>query len=611
MINYVKASLKRQLFVLITIGVLIPLLVVSALLFLRARQQMQNQEIAHVSEDSAQVISGLDETIINVQHVSDKFSIEDDLYPYLRKSYDGDIVDKMHDTRTINNLFSFYDPLQKSARISALYTSTGEILNFLEPENDSPAIRQRLDEMGVAGQENLMQLQWFPLQNNFLVSASSSDPRQSRVVIGSRRMVLGYTGEYLGTQIFAIPEETLYERYKNMVSRTGGHIHIINSKGELLSSSDQELLSTGSFPREVFDRLQQESNVFTIDINGSPHIVSKSSSQLTDWQAVVIVPLSTFTGPIDNLFGSFFILLLLCGALCLFILHLISNRFVRPIKEINSSMEKVEHGNLNAYVDISSPDEVGSMASYYNNMLRRINKYIEDEYEVEKQKKELEMEVLMSQVNPHFLYNTLETLVWKANERGNPDIGRIAASLGRLYRISISDGKVIIKIQQEIDHLVSYINIQRERYAGLFYFDLRVDYKRLRDLCTLKLILQPVVENSFLYAMDDLDHLMGIRLHTVIGDQYIKFVITDNGTGMDKEQLDQVRQHIYSESRPAQKKTRGSGIGLRSINERIRLYLGLPNAVSIYSRKGVGSKVVITIPRIKEEKDPTSEPPAS
>ena len=107
MINYVKASLKRQLFVLITIGVLIPLLVVSALLFLRARQQMQNQEIAHVSEDSAQVISGLDETIINVQHVSDKFSIEDDLYPYLRKSYDGDIVDKMHDTRTINNLFSF------------------------------------------------------------------------------------------------------------------------------------------------------------------------------------------------------------------------------------------------------------------------------------------------------------------------------------------------------------------------------------------------------------------------------------------------------------------------------------------------------------------------
>lgn len=599
--NYVKASLKRQLFVLITIGVLIPLLVVSALLFVRARQQMQNQEIAHVSEDSAQVISGLDEAILNVQHVSDKFSIDEDLYPYLRKSYGGDTVDKMHDTRTINNLFSFYDPLQKSARISALYTRVGEILNFLEPENDSPAIRQRLEEMGVADQENLMQLQWFPLQNNFLVSSPSADLRQSKVVIGSRRMVLGYTGEYLGTQIFAIPEETLYERYKNMVSRTGGHIHIINSRGELLSSSDQELLSSGSFPSEVFDRLQEESNVFMMDINGSPHIVSKASSQLTDWQAVVIVPLSKVTDPIDNLFGNFFILLLLCGALCLFILHLISNRFVRPIKEINSSMEKVEHGNLNAYVDISSPDEVGSMASYYNNMLRRINKYIADEYEVEKQKKELEMEVLMSQVNPHFLYNTLETLVWKANERGNPDIGRIAASLGRLYRISISDGKVIIKIQQEIDHLVSYINIQQERYAGLFYFDLRVDYKRLRDFCTLKLILQPVVENSFLYAMDDLDHLMRIRLHTVIGDQYIKFVITDNGTGMEKEQLEQVRQHIYSESRPAQKKTRGSGIGLRSINERIRLYFGLQNAVSIYSRKGIGSKVVITIPKVKEK----------
>ncbi len=275
-----------------------------------------------------------------------------------------------------------------------------------------------------------------------------------------------------------------------------------------------------------------------------------------------------------------------------------------PIGKLNASMKEVYGGNLNAYVEVKQKNEVGDMIRYYNSMLERINTHIIEGLQSDRKKKELELEVLMSQINPHFLYNTLENIVWMSNEAGRPDIGRTAASLGRMYRLSISGGQVIVPMEHEIEHLMAYVKIQKNRYKDEFEFDLRTDMRQIHELFSLKIIMQPVVENSFLYGMTGLKQPMMIHLTVKEKGQWVVIKVMDNGRGMDKEKLREIRDQIRfgKAGKDEEEQNRcSSGIGLHSVESRIKLYFGVDRAVSIYSKKDAGTLTVIRIPRITVE----------
>ncbi|MFT4005056.1 MAG: histidine kinase [Lacrimispora sp.] len=217
--------------------------------------------------------------------------------------------------------------------------------------------------------------------------------------------------------------------------------------------------------------------------------------------------------------------------------------------------------------------------------------------------KELELEVLMGQINPHFLYNTLENIVWKSNEVGRPDIGRIAAALGGLYRLSIGNGETIVPVKQELEHVTAYVNIQKNRYKERVEFDMEVDYDQVWGFSMIKLTLQPVVENCFMYAMEDINHILKIRLDIRVLKDIIRFRVADNGCGMTKSQLKEVRNQIENgvmgeERLSVKQKRKGTGIGLYSVKERIAIYTGYRDSVKIFSKPGVGTIVTITVPQI-------------
>ena len=242
------------------------------------------------------------------------------------------------------------------------------------------------------------------------------------------------------------------------------------------------------------------------------------------------------------------------------------------------------------------------MMVYYNSMLKRINTHIIEGLKADRKKKELELEVLMSQINPHFLYNTLENIVWKSNEARRPDIGRMAASLGRMYRLSISGGQVIVPMEHEIEHLMAYVKIQKNRYGDSVEFELQTDMEQVHELYSLKILLQPIVENSFLYGTEGLERPMTVRLSIRKRDGWVWIRVIDNGCGMEKERLEQVRSQIKEgRKNTGEKAPRSTGIGLHSVQMRIRLYFGIEDAVSIYSKKGMGTLVVVKIPVITKE----------
>jgi two-component system sensor histidine kinase YesM len=213
----------------------------------------------------------------------------------------------------------------------------------------------------------------------------------------------------------------------------------------------------------------------------------------------------------------------------------------------------------------------------------------------------------MSQINPHFLYNTLETIVWKSNEAGHPDIGRLAASLGRMFRLSVSGGQELIPLQQEIEHLMAYVNIQKYRYADSFRLDLRTDPQVVRKLYCLKIMLQPVVENSFLYGMEGLERQMIVRIRLREKDEMMELTVVDNGIGMSRERLAQVRRQIQNGHREEEEhgtKHRGTGIGLYNVASRLTLYFDIEEPICIYSKERIGTITRIRFPKLTESKNP-------
>ena len=183
------------------------------------------------------------------------------------------------------------------------------------------------------------------------------------------------------------------------------------------------------------------------------------------------------------------------------------------------------------------------MMEGYNAMLDSLRIGMEREMQLQRRRQELEMQVLMSQINPHFLYTTLETIVWKAGEAGRPDIGKLASSLGKLYRLSISGG-LFVPLRQELDHVQMYMNIQRSRYGNKVSYDVRLKHCDAAAVEVLKLILQPVVENSLLYGMDGLDRVLRIRITARRRGDKLVLWVTDNGVGMDADTLEKVRSQI-------------------------------------------------------------------
>lgn len=466
--DYMDKRLRRQLIGYLIIGVLGPMILVSLLLFAQARQEMKKQAVVNLQQRSLALVQQIDRFLGNIQTVSDNFAYDVEVAQIIEKDYGGNELEKQKDTYVLDQYFQKTDPFNKNERISALYVNGGEIFNLLSPHLDAEDIWKKMLEMGAMDKSSLSIFQWYPLQENFLNAAVYDDVRKEQVVFGVRRIMHPYTGIWLHTQFFAIEEQSFYDIYRESAKEMGGLVLLVDQNGGLISSSDEGLVKKGEVPGDLLNMIMESQEASSeIMYQAESCIMDVSLLEQADWKLVSVVPVRMVTDTIDQLFVYIIVIMLGCAGLCSWIIVWISERFLRPVEILDASMKEVYEGNMEAYVDPQNyHGEIKSMMTYYNTMLVQINRFIEERVEDEKKKKKLELEVLMGQVNPHFLYNTLENIVWKSNEVGSPDIGRLAASLGRLYRLSIGNGEVLVGVKQEVEHLMAYINIQKNRDDG-------------------------------------------------------------------------------------------------------------------------------------------------
>ena len=264
-----------------------------------------------------------------------------------------------------------------------------------------------------------------------------------------------------------------------------------------------------------------------------------------------------------------------------------TSRFVtRRIVKIQKCMKEVENGNLNVNVPVDGNDEISDLTRGFDAMVLRLDMLINEVYDSRLKEKEYEMKALQAQINPHFLYNTLSLINWKAIEADAVDISKITLALSSFYRTSLNKGKNVMSIKDEIDNMRSYLTIQQMMHDG--DFDAVVDIEDgILQYNTLNLILQPLIENAIDHGIDLNTGVRGVITITGRGtEDEIILTVEDNGVGMTKEQADKI---ITKDSK---------GYGVRNVNERIKLYYGEQYELKIESEIGKGTKVIVHFPKM-------------
>lgn len=273
---------------------------------------------------------------------------------------------------------------------------------------------------------------------------------------------------------------------------------------------------------------------------------------------------------------------------------MIVSGIIQPISQLNQATEKIAQGDFNARAQADSEDEVAELAVSFNKMAGSMQSLIDKVKEDERKMRKADLRLLQEQIQPHFLYNTLDTIVWLIESNEPDEAVTMVVTLSDFFREILSKGKEFISIKEEEKHISSYLQIQEMRYRDILEYDIQLD-QVIYKYQILKLTLQPVVENALYHGIKYKRAKGCIHIHGEKEGDIIRLTVRDDGVGMDEEELEQLCQQIEKPCQETEK-----GFGLANVNERIHMYFGPEYGMKIQSQKGKGTTVEIVIPAILE-----------
>lgn len=325
--------------------------------------------------------------------------------------------------------------------------------------------------------------------------------------------------------------------------------------------------------------------------------VTKSMS-FVDWKVVGITHIEAITDKNTRILREIFVVVPVIVLAIIMISWFISGMISSPIKELESKMRRVQQGDFDALIDLQHGEkEVVELANSYNIMVSKIKDLIEEKRLEHEAKRQSELNALQAQINPHFLYNTLDSIMWMAESGQNEEVVDMVTALARLFRISISKGRRTIQVYQELEHARNYMLIQKRRYKEKFTFNIEAT-DEVKELTTLKLILQPIIENAIYHGIEYMVDEGEINIKVYTEDDKLIYIVEDNGLGMDEETRLALLHHEEVES------TRGgSGVGVQNVDERIKLSYGDDYGLEIESEIEEGTTIRIILPKIVGDHD--------
>lgn len=399
-------------------------------------------------------------------------------------------------------------------------------------------------------------------------------------------------GQYLGIVIIDINKTYLRDSFSTSSFENREKVMIVNRQGEILFSFPYNVYLGG-----VIKMYPQLLGLQTTQINGKvfkkDSIIVSDTINYSDWKIIRIINTDKIFRSI-NMLGKitiyiFIIFIIISLSASLFL----SISFTKPISELNDEIKKVEKGDLSLSIIPSRNDELGELSISFNKMVLQLRNLINDKVEQQKKKSDMQFKILQAQINPHFLYNTLNSIKWLAIIQNVENISEMTSAIINLLKYNLSSENTLVTLEEEIESAKNYINIQKYRYGSNFDIEYFID-NRTSNLKILKFILQPLIENSIFHGFKNYKYGGKIKIHSQIVDEFLMIEVIDNGCGTAVEKVEENDDAVEKMHK---------GIGLNNVNDRICLYFGSEYGISIKSEIGIGTDVMIKLPIIKKNSD--------
>jgi len=392
-----------------------------------------------------------------------------------------------------------------------------------------------------------------------------------------------------GVVLFDVRVSQIERIFRGISLGPSGFLFVVDALGSIVYAPVNAIVY-----RVLPQWLDGDAGLTTHRFGGVDYQLQSRRSEATGWRTIGVFSLAEALKEAETL--RLYALLSGLAALVLAFISslLLTSGFVRPILTLRSLMKKAENGDLNVRFAAKGHDEVDQLGAGFNIMIEEIRHLIEENAEVQRAKREAELHVLQEQIKPHFLYNTLDTIHWMAQEHGANDIVAVVAALTKLFRIGLSRGHETITLAEEAEHIRSYLFIQKVRYEDKF--DYRVEIpEELGGLHVLRLILQPLVENAIYHGLKP-KHGSGTITVSARRESDVLFLsVEDDGVGLSEERMEELNLALGHGAR-----TEGTGFGLFNGNERLRLSFGKHYGLRFYAGAH-GTRIEIRHPAITDE----------
>lgn len=423
---------------------------------------------------------------------------------------------------------------------------------------------------------------------------------QNNYVFSASKQLLDEDGKFIATIMINVSEAYLHKLYEPLILEDN-IIYIVDRRGNIISHEDASFLGLNYFRHDFFDEIQRNKDYLIIDKSSGSYLLSIVTDEATGWSIIEEIPTLRVFNTVYETINIIVIIMIACVFVALFISYVASRRISKPLDGLTNTIEKIRNGNLKERSEIKSYNEINELSEAFNDMITQINSLLSTIVNQETYRRELELNFLRAQINPHFLYNTLFSIRCMAEMDKKDYLLEMIDAFMSLLNSAFSHDTSLVTLEKELESTEKYLFLQQIRYGNRFEFEIDSDDK-IKDFVIPALILQPIVENSIFHGIEPKHDYGGITIHAYsINKFYLAIDIIDNGIGIEQETINEIKSSFANfDIRPS------DSIGLANVVNRLNLSFNDDVGFDIISEKHIGTIIRLIIPKRKGDNDESS-----
>ncbi|WP_134699233.1 sensor histidine kinase [Ammoniphilus sp. YIM 78166] len=579
------SSFKSTILTLFLPIIVICILVTGFVSYFLASSQLQENAFKSINDTVFQTKSYLDNQLRDVfEQLVALSNHPDTLSVIARHPSDIGPSDYIRMDTHLSRIASF-NPIIESALI---HLHDGKFVLFRSDDQwakvrfSYPDYRERFQ----GGQEDFY---WQNLHQDDIFISS----REESEVVSVFKLIGKEQAKANGVLLFHINRDFFRNVFNDSLIGENGYLVLVNQEGVMsFKQVDEEYQLNDEVLKHLQGITKDQGRFEFQKPNGKKMLVIYDTLSVNRWKVAAVFPEEDLLKRVDYIKVVTLIVAVLLIIVAVFLASMIARYITRPISYLVNSMKGFEKGNMEVKLDVVGASEIGLLYKGVRDLVVRVNRLLDQIRAEQETKRQLELAVMQAQINPHFLYNTLYSIKGLSDMGLNKEASSMVTALSNFFRIGISRGQEIIRVQEEVEHISNYMFIQEMRYGDDFSYDIEVEPRILHGQM-IKLTLQPLIENAIYHGVKQTRGIGHIQVNGYLLDEDICFEVKDNGAGMSKERLEEIRKGL-SDKDPAK-----LGFGVRSVHERIQLHYGEKYGLTIDSEEGKGTIVKVLIPLLE------------